>query len=240
MSSNATADKMRDRVRALLAKTTGNGATEAEALAAAEKARELIDIYNIDLASGVDRLGSGAIIDYAGGIGARDLVSCIAPAIGRFSDTTTWRRDNRIAFCGDRIDVDFACYLFESLRDLRDRELVRWRGSEDGRFAAAQMRGEQVNRAFTLGFVERIRARLDEITNGRKTAAAAAGSRALVVTKQAAIAECMEAAGIRLSAARGRRVVARNDAARNAGQSAGNRASFGRPVSSGGGVLLLK
>lgn len=40
------------RIRALLAKTTENGATDAEAMSAAEKARELMDRYQIDLGHG--------------------------------------------------------------------------------------------------------------------------------------------------------------------------------------------
>ena len=41
-------EKVASVVEALLAKTTENGATEAEAMAAAEKARELMDRYQIE------------------------------------------------------------------------------------------------------------------------------------------------------------------------------------------------
>ena len=42
-------DKMAHKIRALMAKAEDSAATEAEAVAAAEKAKELLDKYQLDL-----------------------------------------------------------------------------------------------------------------------------------------------------------------------------------------------
>lgn len=230
-------DKMRARIAALLSKTVENGATEAEALAAASKARELMDAHNISVTADDARDERAVILKTP--LRRRDVLGVLLPAIGRFTDCTAWQSaDGSANFCGAPMDADFAVWLLQSLARARDGELLRWRGTEAGQFARAEMTGEQVNRAFTLGFVELVRARLDAITQGREQSAAAAGSRALVVVKGALIRTAMDAAGIRL---RSRSVsVARNDSARGAGNAAGDRAGLGRPVSGAGGPLRLR
>ncbi len=225
------ASKIREKIRALLAKTTANGATEAEALSAAAKARELMDAHNVTV-SETDARENGARIDYSASVGARDLIIAACMPIARFTDCEAWRTENFATFCGAPLDVEFALYLFESIRRTRDAELTRWRASVEGRAARAkgEFTSEQINRAFTAGFVTRIRERLDELTRARKTAQSAAGSRALVAAKNALIETAMREAGIRTITGKPKSV--KNVADANAaGASAGDRASFGRPVS---------
>jgi hypothetical protein len=47
--TGADREKLLARIKALFSNTTGAGATEAEELAAAEKARELIEKYQVDM-----------------------------------------------------------------------------------------------------------------------------------------------------------------------------------------------
>src|SRR5215467_2386473 len=49
MTETPDMDRLRAKIRALFAKTIEAGATEAEAMTAAAKARELIDKYQVDM-----------------------------------------------------------------------------------------------------------------------------------------------------------------------------------------------
>jgi hypothetical protein len=111
------------------------------------------------------------------------------------------------------------------------REGVYHSALDDARPTGGPSRGERrfVINGFVVGCVGRISARLETLTRQSK-AAAAGNSRALVVTKTAAIKATMDKAGIKLRS--GRASSCRLDGnSYRAGQSAGDRASFGRPVS---------
>ena len=92
-------------------------------------------------------------------------------------------------------------------------------------------------RGFIIGCTERISARLVEMCDQTKTERTANG-KALIVIKDQAINDLLKAEGIRLRSSSGSRA-GFSDGARAAGRSAGDRASFGRPVSGAGATLRL-
>jgi hypothetical protein len=93
----------------------------------------------------------------------------------------------------------------------------------------------RVINGFLMGACGRISARLKELTR-QSQMASTGNTRALVVVKNAGIAEAMAAAGIRLSLNRSQRVS--DPAGYQAGRAAGDRASFGRPVGGAGQRLI--
>jgi hypothetical protein len=228
-------EKMLDKIRALLRKTAENGCTKEEHLAALDKARALMDAYEVtdgDLQLAKDE---GAILrkEPPGSRDPHGIKSGMASAVARFTDCRAWRDGKAgLVFCGLPADARFATWLLDHLTAFVQAELARHlmgdiRMNSDRRLA--------IN-GFVIGATSQISRRLTELC--KPAATASANSRALVVTKQAVIKAKLDELGIRLRKGRssGRQYDASSLAA---GRSAGDRASFGRPLSGSNAGLRL-
>jgi hypothetical protein len=155
-----------------------------------------------------------------------------------FTNTKSWyqtisRGHYDRTFCGLPADVDFAEWLIEALTQFVQGELANFLMT-CGEFGIQR---RVASRSFVMGCTSRIGDRLKELATPAPTKSS--NSRALVVTKQAAIDDCMKCNGIKLRSA-GYSAGAGDDDAYSAGRAAGDRASFGRPVSGGTALRLGK
>jgi hypothetical protein len=223
-------DGLLDKIRALLSKTTGNGCTKHEALAALAKARAMMDAYEVTEEDLKLSAAETAILrkEPPGSRDQHGIKSGLAVAIGRFCDCKVWRGTDGLEFCGLQSDVQFSMWLLEALTSFVQAELVK---HLMGSIARRGDRRRIIN-GFTIGCTQQISERLNKLCN-QSEAAAASNSRALVLVKSTAVADKLKELGIHLG--KGRRSSRRVDLGSfAAGEAAGNRASFGRPVGRGG------
>jgi Protein of unknown function (DUF2786) len=229
-------DELLTKIRALLSKTIEAGCTEGEAMAALQKARAMIDVYDVtdeELALTKEEKATAEFFEERDPHGVK---RGLAYAVHKFTSTQGWtsRADGKRATCGLPADVEFAEWLLEALDGFVKREYVRYaitNAAGDGNERRTAMRN------FVNGCAQRISQRLLELAEPPKQQTA--NARALVVTKQAAIDEYLECAGIKLGRSRTRYFNVRDSGAYDAGRAAGDRASFGRPVSGSAGVLRI-
>jgi hypothetical protein len=227
-------EKVLAKIKALLNKTVANGCTEFEALAALTLARGLMDSHEVTTEDLQDIKRETADILNAE-FDSLGIKIQLARAIADFCDCKVWKtsRLKTINYCGLPVDVELASYLTGSLYNFVRAELKRHMLSL-GRLAGPEKRRAQ--NGFMLGCCSRISARLDQLTRESK-AKQTSNSTALVVAKGALIASKMQAIGVEVRNARKTsRQVNYNSYA--AGETAGDRASLGRPL--GGGNPLLK
>jgi len=222
-------ESLLSKVRALLSKTTQSGCTEAEALAALTKAQAMIDAYEVtddELALTKEEKAILRSMETRDPLFIRRQIMF---AIQKFTNTRAWyesisRGHYNRTLCGLPADVDFAEWLIESLTQFVQSELAAFLMG----FAGTGRDRQIITRSFVMGCIGRIGDRLAELTKPRP--AQSSNSRALVVTKQAAISDCMAANDIKLRTCCGP-APAGDVASYEAGMAAGERASFGRPVS---------
>jgi hypothetical protein len=234
-------DKIARIIRALLEKTTERGATEAEAMTAAAKARELMDRYQIDAGTagleeeGTSRLDVG-LSPYRG-LGIRNR---IAVRVAQFCDCKVWKvsREGKLFFFGMASDVEFAGWLIASLDGFIRQASLQFLVSQPKADARTRW---VMQKAFIIGATTRISERLEELSASRKSEPLAGDGRSLVVVKGAIVARDFAKLGMRLGGGRKFQNRVGDGGAFYAGQAAGDRASFGRPVSSpgGGGIALI-
>lgn len=229
---NLDRTKLLDKIRALLSKTTENGCTEYEALAALDKAREMMDAYEVT-PEDVALKGEMAAVLNCGASDPHGTKAGLAVTIAAFCDCKVWRAKDGIRFCGLDSDAALAVWLLDTLSAFVQRELAKhlWTC-----MAPKGARRTIIN-GFVGGCCRRINDRLKTLSLQSNMAKTSNG-RALVVAKSALVNAKMSELGLHLS--RSRRTMRRID--RNsyaAGQSAGDRATFGRPVSNGGGVAMI-
>lgn len=219
------------RIRAILAKTVENGATEAEAMSAVAGAQRLMEKYHIDHgALGIEEEGTERR-DIKRGRGPRqDVRDRLAPAIAKFCDCVGWQNTSRAVnsniFFGLPSDVDFAVWLLDSLTNFVEAQCGGF--ALDKLFNEDRPISEAERNGFMIACARRIVERLKELTAARQPTAAATGN-ALIVLKNQIVQREFNKLGIHL---RNGSFASRNTdgAAMAAGRAAGDRASFGRPV----------
>ena len=131
-------------------------------------------------------------------------------------------------------DVQFAMWLLDNLAEFVFAELY---AHLIGCLAPPSER-RVIMRSFTAACCERIADRLLALVERSKTARTSNGHE-LVVIKDAAIKAFMKEQGIRLRRCSGYSPTTVDAAAQAAGRAAGDRATFGRPVTGAAGVLRI-
>lgn len=227
-----------EKIKALLSKTTENGCTEEEELTALAKARAWIDTYEVTNDELQLSREEKAILHDESEADARDTNKIkwhLSHGVSRYCNVRIYRDRSKagLTFVGFKSDIDFATWLLDHLSDFVHEALCEFLIdclAPDGKERKLEIRG------FVIGCCERISARMTAMCDQSKNERTANG-KALVVIKDQAIDDLLKAEGICL---RSRSSSANfSDAGRAAGQSAGDRASFGRPVSGAGATLRL-
>jgi hypothetical protein len=230
-------EKLLDKIRGLLSKTVENNCSEHEALAALAKARAMRDAYEVtddELSLTKDEK---AILrrEPKETKDPHRIKRLLCTAVARFCDCTAWRdRDHLLVFCGLRPDAQFGTWLLDTLAAFVQAEVTN---HLMGSVAVGNDRRDVI-RSFVWGCTERISQRLNELCE-QSTLVATSNAKALVVIKDAVVKAKLDELGICLhtTSISG---TPRNEQSLRAGKAAGDRASFGRPVSGRNATLRLK
>jgi hypothetical protein len=209
-------------------KTTENGATEAEAMQATAKARELMDLYRLSMTDTeieeepvikeeIDRVNEVrfAPADYC------------ADGIERFCGIKIWYKKNRAGvrhavFFGLKSDVEMARYLYEMIGGA-----VKTQSAIFARSPECRERDDP--KGFRQGMASRINTRLCEMARDAEPVAKTASGTALVVVKTAVVDKAYADLHLKLrSSSYGAR--AGSPRGYRAGQAAGDRVNLSRPV----------
>jgi len=228
-----------NKIRALLAKTLDNGCSEAEAMAALGKAQAMKDAYAVTDAELNLTKEEKAILrrEPPGTKDPHRIKFFLLSAVSKFCNCEGWRlrreEGGGIVFCGLQADAQFATWLLETLANFVQAEIVNF-------LIEAQPSNEERREAmrdFVLGCTDRISERLTELCK-QSEALATSNAKALVVIKNAAVQAKLDELGIHF---RSVSCCGPGDhASYSAGRAAGDRASFGRPVSGRNATPRLK
>jgi hypothetical protein len=227
-----------DKIKALLSKTTENGATEQEELAALAKARAWMDAHVVTEAELQLTKEELAILreEAPGTADPHGIKFALSYGVAKYTDCTIWRnhksKGGGLVACGLPADAQFATWLLDHLTRFVKAELVNYLM---GNVATGMTRRRAIS-GFVIGITDRIGERLIELC--KPAPAASANSRALVVVKQQVVKAKIKELGIHLGSCGGSQKQ-HDTGSRDAGRSAGDRASFGRPVSGRAGTLRI-
>ena len=192
-------DKLRARIQALRAKTTDNGCTEDEALAAAAKVAELLDRHDLSLSDVEWREAVCERVVFETYRKKRIPIADGIGAVARFCDCKVWREKNAqgetcFVFFGLPADAEVALYLTGLIDNTVRSELGRYKTSRDYLKFRHQDR-HLANASFALGMVHSIASKLEAMKAERDRAGAVTG-RALVVVKASLVEQELETLGM--------------------------------------------
>jgi hypothetical protein len=232
----ASREALIEKIKALMSKTVTHGCTEHEALAALDKARALMEAYEVTEEELRLTKAEAAILrsEPPGTRDPHNIKFYLCSATAKFCNCKAWRdQGDKLVFCGLPSDVRLATWLLDTLQAFVQAELARHL------MGCLAPRGERrfVINGFVGGCCARISDRLNALCT-QSASAATSNGRELTVIKNAAITDKMKAEGITLKTSHSRRQS--DEASFRAGLSAGDRASFGRPVTGANATLRIK
>ena len=233
-------DKIREKVAALLKKTTANGASEAEAIAAMNHAAKLMKEHSVTMADIQNK--TEAASDFfkkwvnEGDKNLNAFDKLVATAIANYTDTKVWidksaLRQSRLIFFGYRVDVELAEYVREVCSRAMEYEWTKYARTLPPGYRA------KARKSFQVGMAARLRDRLNAL---KKENSNVAESRALVVVKTQLVESAFAKMELRMSKG-GSSITYNANNAFSAGQSAADNVKFNRAVYNGpqGGVKLI-
>lgn len=245
MSAATELDRVKARIRALAARTVDRGCSEAEALAAAQKVGELLEVYGLSMSEVELREEACLQREVAFADPRRVAMKWLFPELLRFTGCRGWTQgtDTLVLF-GLEPDVLMGDYLLHVVAAALAQEEAAYR--QGAHFAARRARAQAALRSFRIGFASRIAARLAELSEARRrseeAARAAAGTAsagtALVLLKERRIEEGFRGLGVRLRTVH-RQTTIRDQGAYATGQKAGGRVNLERPVGAAPGAPAL-
>ena len=235
---------LKAKLAALLAKTIEAGATEDEAMAAAERAQRIMVEHNITLedieASDVDRNAFGHWAEKTRGSRYNVVTKCTMMAIADYCGVRCWvqrgetfdgvRSNAHIEehFAGYAADVEHATFLLNLTKEAAEHECRVWARLYGN--TSAKDRDD-----FKIGMGRRVAKRLREMAPTRAQAASQPGGTALVVAKANAVANYLKTdLGVNLQSRSTSSTRQRNQDAIRAGDAAGARMGLHRGGGGGG------
>jgi hypothetical protein len=231
-------DGIMRRIRALQAKTTAAGCTEAEAMSAAALVDTLLGKYGLTVTEAEVKAAEHVLdevdITLATGKFKHPVLGCLS-SIGAFTDTKVWLNANTsngtlrqlFKVLGEPQDVAVAVYLCQLLRGAIDREYLA--------FKAQCTRARRPCNPWTFrnAMAVRLAVRLMAMKAARDAARYQSTGTSLVVAKAGAIEASYDSMGggkLRSS----KRTYRQTDAyARAAGDAAGDRVNLGKALPAG-------
>lgn len=178
-------EKILERLRALLAMTTENGCTEAEAMTAAAKAAKLMTEYDLTF-SDANKIKDERIATqskpYAAHNNSRTMHAAglyVAVAVATFFDCKVWRNGNEVVFFGLKDDVELAQAMLAMIRMAMDRELSSFLAEETTQGNVGYR--QSLSSSFSKGMGLRISQRLDRLKAERTTSGKATGLSLIVL-----------------------------------------------------------
>jgi hypothetical protein len=252
-------DRIKQKVTKLLNMTVDRGATEHEAMQAAEQAAKLMAHYDIE-ASELSIRSSRAIIQnvVVRKYGSMNIAAPIARHIAQLCDCMYWqspeidprdadlppvwqRQVPTIVFFGLPEDAEIAAYLFDLISNAIVAEIDSYKASQDyRREIETGVNGRTAIMSFVNGMEKTISDRLDVLRDEKHQAVQEATGRALVVVKEAQIEEDFAATGIKLVSGGGSYRSGGSSGAAASGRAAGGRVSLSSGVGAGRSAGALR
>lgn len=205
---NDERERVKEKIKALLAKTIDNGCSEHEAMSAATKAAELMEHYDIQ-ATELDYRDNKCIQKKVTirRYNQRRVGNDFAAAIARLCDCQfwwniqgkTWYNDTKIdnvVFFGFEQDAEVAAYLYETIANACMSEMKAYQQTDD--YKAEREAGESsqaIMQSFLTGMEYRIHDRLHSMRRAKKDKVVKATGTALVELKEARVSEEKEGLG---------------------------------------------
>lgn len=231
---NTETQTIAQRIQALLAKTIDNGCTEAEAMAAAEKAAQLMAKHRLthdDIELKAEKIEQ--VREETKRKRPHPATSC-CPAICVYTGVMAWKEKADPIFFGLANDVMFARYLFRLCVSAIDSGLKEFKKTAAYKEDTSK---HDATKSFAYGMAKSMATTLRAMAAAEHPTLKTSSGTALVPMRNALVNDAFRKLGLRLKSAG--KINLNANGAYEAGQAAGARVQFSRPINDGGGVRAI-
>lgn len=236
MSQNIELAKVKAKIRALIAKSTNNGASENEAMVAMKKVGELLQQFNLSMTD-VSEVRKEACIEGTYNTGSKHVgvETSVAVAIGKMTGTRVWMvrgtKEIVLHYFGLETDVEMAIYLTDIIANSYDTEFDLFKQTSTYINFTGHRRVVQTN--FQKGFKNRIYSRIMEQVNEQKYSVFnTTGTDLVVVEKEKYVEEEFAKMGMKLRTTKTYNRSRFHSGAYSSGINAGDKVNLNRPITS--------
>lgn len=234
-------EKIANKIKELMKKTTDNGCSEAEALTAAEMVGKLMNEYDLSMTE--IEFKNEEFLTHTIETSSRvaSPIHNVVTSIGEYTDCKVWfTRGSKIvySFFGTKKDTEIANYLFHLLVGAIKRETENYKKSTA--YKSSSLNGRTKTTSFTTGMSIRLASRLQEMKRAQKNDITSTSTSLVKVNKMSIVLEQFAQLNMNLKTVSRKRSVGSYDAYRS-GQSAGDRVNITSGIkSSNNKTLRLK
>ena len=194
-------ENMKGKIRALLAKNKENGATEAEASIAIQKAQELMAKYMISQTELEIKKAKCEKLYFSVYPSSYNFYIILNP-IAELFDCFHWlegvRQNQKAVYFGFEEDAQLASYFYEYLCKVAEAEAEKYKKTDEYRKLAEKSHGRTIMASFIRGIQVRLIERIKEqIVQKRKTVSEG-GGRDLIVVKSDLVKKEYDGLGLKL------------------------------------------
>jgi len=246
MTVNSERERVKEKVVKLLNVSRERGASENEAITAAQRAAELMTHFDIEASElSIRSTRSAEKIAKKRRYGSRQIATRCAYWVAQLCDCMTWQYPDRHVFFGLPHDAEIAAHLFDTISNGILAEADIYKASAHFPLAVERARQEYgidaraVVGTFITGVEDRICGRLRILRDGKDQAVQEATGRSLVIVRADQVKKDFEALEIKLRHRRTQQSVWSAVAYRS-GAAAGDRIPLSRGVKSEGPTARLK
>jgi hypothetical protein len=225
---------IKNKIKALLAKTTDNGASESEALVAMKMVGKLLNEYNLsmDEVTVRDEICVKQFVETNNKHTNEQVM--VSPYVAKLCSVKVWMsRTNtgiHIYFFGLEPDVQLAIYLIEMVGNVYQSEFSKFKNSDFYKNYIGHRKTLAIN--FQHGYATRINTRISQMIEDAKASNISSGSSTalVVIEKSKFVNEEFAKSGPKLVTKKSASSAKYNSGAHSAGSNAGNKPSLSRPL----------
>ena len=164
-------EKIKLKIRALLAKTTDNGATEAEMMEAMAKASELMQKYYIDSNDLNDPfLGERCVFQKTALLSSQYDTKIFIPHLAKLFDCEYFfnRYTKELTFFGFENDAELCVYFYKTVINTLLKEVSVFESSREFQYQKRYSATKTIKNSFIKGFVFRVAQKLNDMFKSRQ------------------------------------------------------------------------
>lgn len=231
-------EKIANKIKELMKKTTANGCSEAEALSAAEMVGRLMNEYDLSMTE--VEFKNEEFLTHVINTNSRvaSPIHSVIMAIAEYTDTKSWfSRGDKIvySFFGTKKDTEIADYLYHLLVGAIKRETENYKKTTS--YKSSPINGRTKTTSFANGMAARLSSRLQEMKRNQEMANESNSTALVPVDKMAIVLDQFKNLNMKLKSSV-RRVTAGSYDAYSDGQSAGDKVNITSGLKAGNSKIL--
>ncbi|CAL2095837.1 conserved protein of unknown function [Tenacibaculum sp. 190524A02b] len=210
---NSKREKIKAKIKALLAKTTDNGASKEEMEAALSKANQLMVSFFISEHDLKDPyIAEKCVLKEVPLVKSGYDLTNFYNSLTRLFDCHYYYNSKRIAFFGFEEDTELCGYFYNFIVKTCLKEKAKYMKSKDYAYLKQLYHGRTLAASFIKGFINGISSKMNKMYNDRKTELSSEKYSLMVIDKKTKVKDQFESLNMKIKSVSMKQIIAEESA----------------------------